>query len=217
MGSSESLSARGARAHFDCVPKAAAVEDSCHVDPVRVFGAEAAPHRARELVRQVIAESRASLGGPRSGSARRLACEHVTGMRVPAVDNELELRLRSRVLTAAASGHYHSDRRHEDPPLHLAEYDWASGLRVPGSGCTPRTGQRPRLSGGLQPCRWKAGSATPLARVGARGLEFDSERNRGEQTPTRPRGAIAQLGERLDRTQEVRGSNPLSSMAWGRG
>jgi hypothetical protein len=27
----------------------------------------------------------------------------------------------------------------------------------------------------------------------------------------RPRGAIAQLGERLDRTQEVRGSNPLSS------
>jgi hypothetical protein len=28
-----------------------------------------------------------------------------------------------------------------------------------------------------------------------------------------PHGAIAQLGERLDRTQEVSGSNPLSSMA----
>src|SRR5438046_2199046 len=26
-----------------------------------------------------------------------------------------------------------------------------------------------------------------------------------------PRGAVAQLGERLDRTQEVRGSSPLSS------
>jgi hypothetical protein len=26
------------------------------------------------------------------------------------------------------------------------------------------------------------------------------------------RGAVAQLGERLDRTQEVRGSSPLSSM-----
>src|SRR2546423_9957846 len=28
-----------------------------------------------------------------------------------------------------------------------------------------------------------------------------------------PRGAVAQLGERLDRTQEVRGSSPLSSTA----
>jgi hypothetical protein len=27
-----------------------------------------------------------------------------------------------------------------------------------------------------------------------------------------PPGAVAQLGERLDRTQEVRGSSPLSSM-----
>ena len=31
-----------------------------------------------------------------------------------------------------------------------------------------------------------------------------------------PRGAIAQLGERLDRTQEVSGSNPLSSTCLGR-
>ena len=29
---------------------------------------------------------------------------------------------------------------------------------------------------------------------------------------TRVRGAVAQLGERLDRTQEVRGSTPLSSI-----
>src|SRR5437879_6295052 len=30
-----------------------------------------------------------------------------------------------------------------------------------------------------------------------------------------PFGAVAQLGERLDRTQEVRGSSPLSSMRTG--
>jgi hypothetical protein len=56
-----------------------------------------------------------------------------------------------------------------------------------------------------------ASRATVEYRLGARGLEFIL-RVAGRQTSNRPRGAIAQLGERLDRTQEVRGSNPLSSI-----
>ena len=61
------------------------------------------------------------------------------------------------------------------------------------------------------------------ARPAGRVLSLQGCRARGAgpevlRLSSAPRGAVAQLGERLDRTQEVRGSSPLSSTgAWGLG
>src|SRR6267143_3940800 len=51
----------------------------------------------------------------------------------------------------------------------------------------------------------------PLRPVGQRRLDCRGCRSRGADSKFTLRGAVAQLGERLDRTQEVRGSSPLSS------
>jgi hypothetical protein len=57
-------------------------------------------------------------------------------------------------------------------------------------------------------------------RVVPRGFCFDPVRRVSsawlENSPSRSRGAVAQLGERCNRTAEVRGSIPLSSIAFSK-
>src|SRR5437879_11452439 len=75
----------------------------------------------------------------------------------------------------------------------------AAGAQLPSTeGCdapNDTAHHAPRTVG----ARWGGAVRFKGLSVGAAGSRFEA------------RGAVAQLGERLDRTQEVRGSSPLSS------
>ena len=92
--------------------------------------------------------------------------------------------------------HRHDHDEHEEQPQPRAE----AGQAIRRSPMRPRVGHLPRGSVlARAPARRKASASAP-------GRDARRLQSRG------PPGAIAQLGERLDRTQEVGGSSPPSSI-----
>ena len=79
---------------------------------------------------------------------------------------------------------------------------------------TIRTKKLVRRVRKLSRCPTRADAYRPICRSphALRPLATDNPRHQKPRRPM-PRGAIAQLGERLDRTQEVAGSSPASSIA----
>src|SRR6266704_637917 len=71
---------------------------------------------------------------------------------------------------------------------------------------TARTGRAVRNGANLSPL------PSPRVGPGREGLSYRGCWPAAPILSSGPRGAVAQLGERLDRTQEVRGSSPLSSI-----
>src|SRR2546427_3264923 len=79
------------------------------------------------------------------------------------------------------------------------------------SGGSGMVGQRVAGGRNIQPdrCLYKPNTQ---ASPGNQCVEYGGCRLGGQGSSFRAHGAVAQLGERLDRTQEVRGSSPLSSI-----